>query len=444
MAIPTGAAAPKVRSPLFFGWYIVGIAFVAQFVSAGTQVYAAGVFLKPMTTDLGWSRGQYSLVQTVSTVVMGVVGFSIGARIDKQGPRLLMFIGGIICGASLIATSQVHNLWEFYLARGVAQTVGGAMLGNLVVNVTVARWFVARRGMAISIASAGVSLGGVLLTPVVGWWVGDYGWREAWVFLGIMVWVLILPSALIIRRSPEDRGLHPDGMNPEEASAYTKRRKRMSAATEVQWTRPEAIRTTTIWYVIFAYGVANIGLGAMLIHLIPFLTDHGWSRAEATALFGIQSWLALLSKPLWGLLMDRFHARYLSAFGFVVSAIGVLAVLAATKADSTPLVAIAVATYGFGIGGTVPLQETVWASYFGRMHLGKIRSVAMPFTIIFGAGGPFMAGWLFDRTGNYTLAFMLFSMFSVIGFLLILLAKPPVRKVPPSGPIPAGVEGQPG
>lgn len=415
----------RPRPPAFYGWYIVGIALVAQFVAMGTQTYASTVFLKPMTTDLDWSRGQFSAVQTVATVVMGVVGFMIGAMIDRRGPRPLMFAGGIICGAALMATSQVQELWQFYLARGVAQTLGNAMIGNLVVNVTLSRWFIARRGMAVSIASAGVSLGGVLMVPMISAVVDAWGWRNGWVFLGVLVWALIIPSSFIIRRAPEDYGMHPDGLTPEQAVAFTASKKRLSAASEIQWTRPEALRTKTIWLIILAYGIANIGIGALLLHLVPFLTDHGWSRGEAAALYSIQAWVALLSKPMWGVLMDRFHPRRLSAFGFAVAAIGVLAILAAGRSDSWVPMAAAMALWGFGIGGAIPLQETVWANYFGRQHLGKIRSVAMPFTIVFGAGGPLLAGILYDTSGTYTIAFTLFSIFWIAGFVLILMASPP-------------------
>ncbi len=409
----------------FYGWYIVGVALIAQFVAVGTQTYSSTVFLKPMTADLGWTRSEFSAVQTVSTVVMGFVGFGIGMLIDKRGPRLLMMIGGLICGAALIATSQVHNLWEFYLARGVAQTIGNAMLGNLVVNVTVSKWFVARRGMAVAIASSGVSLGGVLMTPVVSWVAGTWGWREAWVFLGFLVWALIFPAAMVIRRTPEDHGLHPDGMSPEEAKRFTTAKNRLSVASEIQWTRPEAIRTTTIWLIIAAYGIANIGIGALLLHLVPFLSDHGWSRGEAASLYSIQAWVALVSKPMWGVLMDRFHPRHLSAFGFAVAAVGVVAILGAARSDTWLPMAGAMALWGFGIGGAIPLQETVWANYFGRQHLGRIRSVALPFTIVFGAGGPLLAGELYDRSGTYTVAFLMFGLFWLIGFVLILMARPP-------------------
>ncbi|MEP7217013.1 MAG: MFS transporter [Anaerolineaceae bacterium] len=421
MAIPA-----RLRHPVkFYGWYIVGVALVAQFVAVGTQTNASTVFLKPMTQDLGWTRSQFSAVQTLSTVVMGIVGFVIGALIDRRGPRLLMFVGGILCGTALIATSRVEELWQFYLARGVAQTLGNALLGSLVVNVTLSKWFIARRGMAVAIASSGFSLGGVLMAPLLSAVIGQWGWRDAWVTLGVMVWVLILPSALVMRRAPEDYGLHPDGMTPEQAATFSAAKRRVSSVSEVQWTRPEAVRTKTIWMIIAAYGIANIGIGAMLLHMVPFLTDHGWSRSEAALLYSIQAWVALFSKPAWGVLMDRFHPRFLSAFGFVVSAIGVLAILAAAHSGSWIPLAAALALWGLGIGGSVPLQETVWANYFGRQHLGSIRSVAMPFSIIFGAGGPLLAGLLYDGSGSYTLAFTLFSAFWLIGFVLILLARPP-------------------
>lgn len=428
MALPPA----EKRPPVFYGWYIVAVALVAQFVSAGTQAYAIGVFLKPMTHDLGWSRQAFSAVQTVSTFVSGAVGLFIGVQIDRRGPRHLMFLGGVISGIALMALSTVHSLWQFYLIRGVGQTIGNAMLGNLVVNVTVSKWFVARRGIAVAIGSAGVSLGGVLMAPLVSWWITDYGWRTSWMILGFVVWLLILPSAFVIRRRPEDFGLQPDGMTPDQATAYSVARRRASAGSEVQWTRHQAVRTKTLWLVILAYGTANIGLGAMLLHTVPFLTDSGYRQTTAALLFSVMAWTALLSKPIWGMLMDRVHARFLSAAGFAISAASIVAVIGAGKTHSEVLMLLVLGAYGFGIGGTVPLQETVWASYFGRTHLGTIRAVAMPFSIIFGAGGPLLAGTLYDRTGGYTSAFLVFAAFSVVGLALVLLARPPQLPATPS------------
>lgn len=413
------------RPRLFYGWYIVAVAVVGQFVSAGVQAYGIGVFLKPMTEDLDWSRQSFSTVQTVTVAVGGIVALFLGGIIDRRGPRVLMLIGGIITGGSLVATSFVTELWQFYLLRGVGQAIGLAMVGNLVVNVTVSKWFVARRGMAVAIASIGISLGGVIMTPLVTWWVDSFGWERAWVLLGFMVWLLVLPSAFIMRRTPEDHGMMPDGMSVEEARAYAAQTRRASAATEVQWTRQQAIRTLTLWLIILGYGSATLGLGALLFHMIPFLTDSGFSEGEAAFLFAVFSWSALLCKFVWGPLMDRYHARTLSALGFAISAASIAALVAAGETGGTVAVMVALIAYGFGIGGIAPLQETVWASYFGRAHLGEIRAVAMPFTILFSAGGPLLGGFLFDQTGSYNSAFAVFAAFSGLAFLALMVARAP-------------------
>ena len=189
------------------------------------------------------------------------------------------------------------------------------------------------------------------------------------------------------------------------------------------------MRTKAIWLVIFAYGTANFGLYALLLHMVPFLTDNGFSHGTAVLLFSIQAWASLVSKPVWGLLMNRFHARNLSALGFMIAAASMLGMVGAASTGSTWVMGAVLSAYGFGIGGTIPLQETVWASYFGRAHLGEIRAVAMPFAIIFGAGGPLLAGALYDRSGSYQSTFIIFAAFSLIGFLLVLFARPPQRPV---------------
>jgi len=157
----------------------------------------------------------------------------------------------------------------------------------------------------------------------------------------------------------------------------------------------------------------------------PFLTDNGFSHGTAVLLFSIQAWASLVSKPVWGLLMNRFHARNLSAVGFMMAAASMLGMLGAASTGSIWVMGAVLSAYGFGIGGTIPLQETVWAIYFGRAHLGEIRAVAMPFAIVFGAGGPLLAGALYDRSGSYQSTFIIFAAFSLVGFLLVLFARPP-------------------
>lgn len=413
------------RSPLFYGWVIVGIALIGQFVSTGAQLYAAGVFIKPMSEDLGWSRQDLSLVQSTITAMGGILAIFLGAQIDRRGPRILMLVGAVIAAAATSATALVDSYWQFFLLRGVGQAVGFAMIGSLVVNVTVAKWFVVRRGMAVAIGSLGVSLGGVIMTPLVTWWVDSFGWRPAWALMGALVLAMSLPAALLMRKSPEDHGLLPDGMSAEEAEEYTIRTNRVSAASEVQWTRRQAVRVRATWLIILGYGSATMGIGALIFHLFPFLTDSGFGRGTAALLFGVFSWAALFCKPVWGALMDRYHARYMSILGFALASAALPAIVAAGEMGSIAFMVFGLGLYGFAVGGVLPLQETVWASYFGRAHLGSIRAVGMPFTIVFSASGPLLGGVLFERTGSYNSSFLVFATLSVVGVLALLLAKTP-------------------
>jgi OFA family oxalate/formate antiporter-like MFS transporter len=421
----------RLRRPrlpaVYYGWYIVGAAMVAQMVAVGLHGYTLGVFLKPMLRDFPWSREDVANVQTIGTVVMGSLGLFVGGLVDRRGARPLMIAGALVAGLCLIGVSRVQSLGQFYLLRGVGFTVGSVGIGNLVVNVTLAKWFVRHRGIAMSVAAMGISLGGVIVTPLVQLLINLYGWRQTWVILGVAVWVIILPLAFVMRRMPEDYGLLPDG-DRADGPPRPPGRPNASAVSEVDWTRGEAVRTPALWLLILAYGTANVGLGALLFHMVPFLTDSGFSAGRAALMFSTQSWAALLSKPLWGLLMMRVHARYLSAVAFVVSALTITGLIAVAAEGSAAGVVVLLALYGLGIGGTVPLQETVWASYFGRRHLGAIRAVAMPFAILFSALGPKFAARLYDRTGSYTAAFLIFAGFWLAGTVLVLLARPPRRR----------------
>lgn len=415
---------------VYYGWYIVAAAVVAQFVAVSMQGYSAGVFLKPMTADLGWSREQYANAQTFSTFVMGGLGLFIGGQIDRRGARPLMLIGGVVGGACLIASARINSLTEFYLIRGVGVTVGALGVGNMVVNVTVSKWFIRRRGIAVAIAAMGVSLSGVILTPLAQMLINHYGWRQTWVMMGIATWLIVLPLAFVMRRTPEDYGLRPDG-DPVDGPPSGPRRTNLGAVSETNWTRPEAVRTPSIWFLIIAFGIANIGLGSLILHLLPFLTDNGFSPNMSAFMFSLQSWAALVAKPVWGVLMTRIHARYLSSVAFLMSALAIAVMLVSAERQMVWTTAAVLMFYGLGIGGSIPLQETIWASYYGRGHLGKIRAVAMPFTIIFSAIGPKLAGRLYDRNGDYTTAFLLFASFWIAGAVLVLLARPPRRRTAP-------------
>lgn len=414
--------------PIFYGWYIVGAAFIASMMGTGVQVYSLGAFLKPMTEDLGWTRTDLSLGQTISTLCSGVVAFWVGPLLDRHGGRVLMVAGAVAMGAGFLALGLVHSLWQYYLVKGVLVTAGSAMTGLVVVNVALSNWFMRRRGVAIGIAAMGVSVA-ALITPVLATQLIEaFGWRTAWALLGVTIPFLIVPMSLfVMRRRPEDHGLQPDGGAVATTRPLSKARATSAALQGVVWTRRQAMRTRSIWMLSAAFSLGSMGLSALFLHLIPYLSDSGLSGAQAASVFGMVGLAGLISKPLWGLALDRFNINYCAASEFLLMGLGLFAV---TLVDHVLLLHLAVFLLGVGIGGVSTVQEVVWADYFGRATIGMIRGLTRPFTVLASAGGPVFAALAYDTRGSYELAFYVFIATYVAAAAVVLVT--PYPKPPPS------------
>ncbi len=441
---PAPAATAPARRPLiYYGYWIVGAALVAQFVSAGTQAYTAGIFLQPMTEDLGWTRAEFAYAQTFGRFVTAFAGFFLGVYIDRFGGRAIMMIGVTLLGIGLFLTSAITELWEWVLVRGFLSMLGAALMGNLVVNVTLSKWFVVKRGRVVGVAATGVSLAGVVMPWLLTSFVDDYGWRAGWRVLAIFAWALVYPVATLMRRQPEDHGWHPDGRSDEEVRAGAGAAAAADFANSL--TRGQALRTSAFYIIVFSFGLGLVGVGAMLFGLIPFLTDEGFSRSTAALMVTAMSIPAVMAKPIWGWVIDFVPPKLAASAGFATSGVAIIVLLLSAKAGSLLGVTVGSLLMGLGYGGTVPIQEVIWATYFGRRHLGAVRGVAMPFALILGAGGPLVVQLYFDRVGNYDGAFLAMAVFWALGAALILTARRPVAPgqsprdgPPPSAPPPDG------
>lgn len=424
---PPAASAPRPR--LFFGWRIVGAAFVASFTTAGVQAYVAGAFFVPMSDDLGWTRAQFLYGQTLGQFFMAFVGFFIGTYVDRWGARPLMLIGATLLACSLLLTSGITELWQWIALRGTVTMLGTGLLGNLVVNVTISKWFVEQRGRAVSIAAMGVSFAGVAITPASAWLVDTFGWRTAWQILGVCALVLLAPIPMMMRRTPEEHGLHPDGKTAAQVAAGGGRAAAADLARSL--TRSQAVRTPAFYLLVFGFGLGAMNIGVMLLQMIPFLTDAGYSAQVAANMMAFTSAPSMLSKPIWGWLADRVDAKS-AIIGFLTNAVALVVIVFAVRAQAHALVYFGFILLGFGWGGNQPMQEAVWASFFGRRHIGAVRSAALPVTLFIGAGAPLLTSYYYDRAGNYDGAFLAIAALAVLGSVLLLFArKPEPAEVPP-------------
>lgn len=418
-----GRSVGLIKRSFYYGYWLVGAAFVAQFFAMGMFSYVLGPFMLPMIDELGWSRSEYTLSRSLGQFVMGFAGFFVGAYVDRFGARPLMLLGTVLLAVVLVAHSRVQTLTHWLVLNGVALTLGCALVGNLVVNVTMAKWFVEKRGQAVAWAAMGVSFAGVLLMPATTVLIDGFGWRSAWIVLGIATLTCLLPAALVMRRAPEDHGWHPDGRSAEQVAQGLALKAEQDFANSL--TRAQALRSASFYLLVLAFGLFTINIVVMLLHTVPYLTDRGLSRAAAALAITMASVPAMVSKPIWGIFIDRLAPRPLAAMGAALTGFALLAIVAAVELDVLWLIYGAYVLLGIGWGGMIPLQEVIWGAFFGRRYLGAVRSAGLPFALLLGAIAPLLVSYYRDLTGGYQLALLAVAVCNLLsGALLLGLPSP--------------------
>ena len=412
---------PGAGARVYYGYWIILAGFVTQFVSVGMANYVVGAFMIPMTEEFGWSRAEFSASRSIGQMVMAFTGFLIGAQIDKHGGRRFILIGGSLLVAALFGLSKVQTLTHWLVLNGLVLTSGAAMVGNLVVNVTLGKWFVERRGRAVALAGMGISLSGIVLPILATYSVDAFGWRTSWQLLALGAGVLTLPMAFIVRRAPEDFGLHPDGISPDQVSAG--QGEAASADFANSMTRAQAMRTSTFYTLVLAFGLFQISITVMLLQTIPLMTDAGYSRFIASSMISLASIPAFLSKPVWGMLIDRYSPKKLAAIGAALTGGAVLVIVYSVATRFDALVYFGFIMMGFGWGGLLPLQEVIWATTFGRRYLGSVRSTALPFVLGMAALGPVLVAYYYDQVGNYDLALVAIAVCNLGSALMLYRIK---------------------
>lgn len=415
-----------------YGWWILAGAVLTQYTATSMGQMVSGVMLEPLVDELGLQVWQFAASVSIAMVIGGVMAIFVGPQVDKIGPKRLMISGALICSAGLIGLAWQSSFWLFVLFQTVSRSFGLPLFGPLVVNATLTKWFIARRGWALAIGSAGVSLAG-LITPIMMTTIVDsQGWRFGYLTLAGIVATIILPIAFVMRRQPEDVGLFPDGRQEAIPEGDTENKIAIAQARDDQqtYTRPESIRTSGFWLLTLGYGLNAAALGSVLMYAIPFAGAAGFSRGIAATGLGINGLGNLSSKAVWGWGLQRFDPRRLAGVAFCTSATGVFIMLLGDLTHETIILMIGFYLYGFGFGGTIPISEFLWARYFGRRHIGAIRGISRPMTLLFSAGGPIATGLWFDTIGSYQGAFFTLACLYLLGAITINVSKAP----PPNQP----------
>jgi sugar phosphate permease len=399
---------------------IVAVAFLCEMVAFGTGNAAFSVFLKPMSEDLGWNRLLLSGAVTLQAVGNIVVSPVAGWVLDRHGPRMIMVFGATVATICFLLMGSITEPWQFYLLYTSATVLGLNEMGSLVTSTTVAKWFVRKRGRAMSLGSIGLNVGGAVLAPLVALTIAAVGWRQTWSVLGVIVACTVLPAAIFFfRRAPEDMGLLPDGDRP--GSEPPARPGERTAANEQQWRLADALRNPTTWIIVAAFNLILVAASAMSQHSVAYLEDTGMSLVEASAMFGASHLVTIGAKLTWGAVSDRFPVRYCLIISSFARIVGLLSLMFATGPARMGGFII-----GQGVGqGMGLLGPKLWADYYGRTFLGTIRGVLQPFSVVASLIGPLFAAYVFDTSGSYNTAFWVIIVCLLFSVVLLWIARPP-------------------
>ena len=412
----TKDAAVRRRDGIFYGWVVVGAAFVVMFLGFGVT-YSFGAFFKALQDEFTADRAEISLVFSLSIFLMFLVGAVAGPAADRLGPRRVIAAGMALIGVGLLLASRATALWHLYVIYGL--TIGLGVGFSYVPAVgTVQRWFVRRRGFASGVAVSGIGAG-TLVGPLAAiWLIGLFDWRGAYVTMAGVCVVLGLAGAWLIEHSPERRGLAPDGDPP---TADTKANVSAAAAG---MDLKAALRSRPFVLYSAATFLTALGLFTPIVHLPNYARDHGLGEETGVMLLGLFGFGSLVGRFLLGAVADRYGRHPTLNVTFAI--MGAMCVLwwASTEAWSLGIFAV---VFGTCYGGFVALSPALMMDYFGGRNVSGIIGILYSAAAFGALAGPTLSGLAYDVMGSYTIPILAGAVFNLAAAGVMLTIPTPKR-----------------
>lgn len=397
---------------LHYAWVI---AFAGLFISgAGIGIFnsCVGVFVKPVCADLGFTRGQFTLYSSISTLVSLILMPIFGSLFRRFGYKRIAIIGSTMCGLSLIGYSFSSHLWQFY-TLGVVSGLLINGVGIMSIGILVNKWFIDKKGLATGIAFSGSGLLAAILIPIANMFIELNGWRWTYRFLAfISLCVLISVILFIVKDKPEDMGLEPYRSN-----GGGKKNAQPSFGLNVGLTREESFRTGSFWLLaIAALGITLCQAGPH-VHTVSFLSDIGYSASYAAAISSVYMLLLTACKIGMGFMLDRLGSLKGSMLiGGCCVLFPILALLAAFPvAPWVYAIILAMASSGSTVLGII-----LTTNYFGGKDFARVYSIISMFSYIGVAISSPLLGIIYDTTGSYSNAWVLIIGIGIVVCICLL------------------------
>ncbi len=405
------------------GGLLLGGAFVTFAISAALM-HSYAVFLVAFLEEFGWSRAETSLAFSVSAFVSGASAPFVGALVDRLGPRRLVLLGGGVLALGLLGSAYVVALWQLVVLYGILMTLGANCLGLVVFVPILSRRFVSNRGMAISIVQSANGFARAVSAPLAQILISTIGWRHAYLAQAALMGVLVWPLAALFRRDEPPAPVAPPSpsFRGEGVGAGPPARR--------DWTLAEAIATSHFWLLFTVYLCTGLGSFFVSLHQLAFAVDAGFDKLYAASVLGLGALLSVGGTIVTGTLSDYIGREVSAVLAYAVSIVGVICALFITGPGDAWLLWIHACFFGLTWGARGPAITAKTADLFPGRNLGTILGVITVGTGIGSAVGAWGAGWIFDVSGSYRLAFLASIASYLVGCVAFWgLRRPPTRQV---------------
>ena len=406
---------------LFYGWKMVAAGGGIQFLQASLLLQSFGAYVAVLRDDRGWSKTELSFAAALHQMEAAIIGPALGWIIDRFGTPLVVRSGVALLGIGFMILSQIESLLAFYGAF-VVIALGSSMCGFMPLNISLIYWFEKKRARALSTLGFGLALGGIAV-PLVAWCIATWGWRATAFGSGLIILAAGLPLSFVIRGRPHFYGEFVDGEPQAETPSRLQARKEAGATRD--FTAREALRTPAFWLLSLGHGFALFVVTAVNVHAISHLKEGLGYPVETAALYIMLMTLAQMGGIGIGALTgDRFDKRLICAVCMLMHMAGLLFL---TYASNVAMIVAFAVLHGTAWGLRGPFMQAIRADYFGVSSIGMILGLSFMIIVVGQIGGPMIAGFLADMTGNYRAGFTLLALLAGLGSLFFLFARKPPR-----------------
>ncbi|MBM4278974.1 MAG: MFS transporter, partial [Deltaproteobacteria bacterium] len=398
-------------------WYIVAAAFIILFFNSGAR-YAFGVMFKPMIEEFGWSRGSVSLVFFVNMIVFALALLITGRLYDRYGPKWVIAVSTLFISVGFALTSTIQSIGQFFFSYGVLAAIGVAGTAVPLIATITSKWFEKRRGLAISLALSGNSLGHFALIPLFSLFTFSYGWRALYLSIGIIMLIVnLLIAFFVIRGDPHHLGLKPLGEGGDKVGDRELKGNPLSPKDNQDFGLKQAMRTRSYWFFVVTMFICGGGDYFATTHLIPLATDYGASSQTAGNMLGWYGLMSLAGILVAGPAADRFGNKAPIVLTF---ALRFFLYLLALQFKTVPSLYLFALLFGFTHLITAPLTPMLIGKLYGVRSIGVLTGFVNTVHFLGGGFWAYIAGVIFDETGSYQLAFLLLAAMAAVAVLCSL------------------------